>query len=64
MRNWLKKIIKECLIEMEQEKRYLRANRDPSPYDFHPVGTIWNNFYSKEDFVLKEIKCNWEKMNA
>lgn len=65
MRNWIKKIVKECLRELEEEKRFIRACRDPTPYDCHSRGTLWENTRTRDLFFLKGITMNWEpKENA
>ncbi len=64
MRKYIKRIIKECLLEIQNQSnqpRFVHADRNPLPEDVHSIGTIWENTDTKEIFLRMPIDVEWVK---
>lgn len=59
MRNWLKKIMMECLKESIKQQPMILSSRAPRSEDIYEIGTVWLN--KKDKYIAKKVHVYWVK---
>lgn len=60
MRNWLKKVIRECLEEKQVGTPFIQSYRPPREKDLYNPGTTWK--HGKDFYTAKKSSTIWEKI--
>jgi len=60
MRNWLKKLILECLKETLKHEALIISSRAPTSGDVYGTGSLWK--FEQEFYKAKKVTTEWERI--